>query len=169
MKLHLACGKNYLQGWINADIDSKQKVDIILDCTKSIPFGDKSVDFIYCEHFMEHITLRDGISFLSECRRVLKNAMRISTPNLKVLAQRYVMEDLIRWGNWQPESLCDMMNEGMRKWGRQYVYDMDKLIGVVRKAGFHKITRQDYRKSPYPELRNLESRPYNNELVLEIA
>jgi predicted SAM-dependent methyltransferase len=169
LKLHVACGVKYIPGWVNADINSNCKVDKVIDFRKPIPFPDKTFDFIYNEHFIEHLTLPEGIYFLQECRRILSGTMRISTPDLKIIAKRYVSNELTQRSDWKPVSLCDMMNEAMRKWGHKYLYDLDKLVSISKQVGFTQIVYPSYKESTHTELRDLESREYRNELILEIS
>ena len=71
MKIHLGCGTNYIDGWVNVDLDSVL-ADVHLDLRNPLPYADTSVDFIFNEHFIEHITRDEALGFLKECRRVLK-------------------------------------------------------------------------------------------------
>lgn len=50
-KLHLWCGWNYLQWFLNSDIFWKIPIDI----TKTLPFKDNTFDLIYSSHVWEHI------------------------------------------------------------------------------------------------------------------
>ena len=60
-KLHLGCGRNYLDGWINTDIDSKRyKLDQRLDITENFPFENNTISYIFSEHVIEHISYKDG-------------------------------------------------------------------------------------------------------------
>lgn len=57
-KLNLGCGNNYLEGFINLDVNPKAKPDIICnldDPNVKLPFKDGEIDFIYASHIFEHI------------------------------------------------------------------------------------------------------------------
>ena len=41
-------------GWVNIDIEPG--ADLIIDVRKGWPLDDCSVNFIYSEHFLEHLT-----------------------------------------------------------------------------------------------------------------
>lgn len=72
MKLHLACGNVYKDGWVNVDASGNVKADYYTDLLKfPWKWEDSSVDEIYTSHFIEHIgdEFRD---FMAECWRVLK-------------------------------------------------------------------------------------------------
>ena len=170
MKLHLGCGPNYIKGWVNIDLDSPL-ADVHADFREPLPYQDASVDFIFTEHFIEHITQAEGLFFLKECRRVLKQggAIRISTPDPRWLVAQYTGGKLDEWRNvgWEPETSCRLLNEGMRLWGHQFLYDLPELSAVLSKAGFYEITQASYQKSSRGELDGLECRPWHQELILE--
>lgn len=170
-KLHVGCGTNYIKDWINIDLDSPL-ADLKADLREPLPYKNDSVDFIFNEHFIEHITRSEGVLFLKECRRVLKNksgVLRISTPDLRWLVAQYISGNLKEWENvyWVPKSPCELLNEGMRLWGHQYVYDQEDLIQVLKEAGFSKITLVKYHESLYTDLKGLECRPWHRELIIE--
>jgi predicted SAM-dependent methyltransferase len=45
----------------------------------TLPFGDSTLDFIYSEHFFEHLFFDEAVSLLRECHRVLKPSGVIRT------------------------------------------------------------------------------------------
>lgn len=168
-KLNLACGNVIFPGWINVDIDSPV-ADLKLDLTEPLPFSDRSTNYIFCEHFIEHVSRAEGLDFLKECHRVLdlNGVLRLTTPNLRFLIASYLADSTTGWGDlWQPMTRCQMMNEGMRYWGHQFLFDADELIKILREAGFSSIAFRRYHESPYTDLQNLESRPFNSELIVE--
>ena len=168
-KLHLGCGDINFSGWVNIDLDTPS-ADMNLDLTQPLPFANGSITHIYNEHFIEHISRPEAVCFLAECRRVLSinGVVRITTPNLRFLIASYLANNKDEWGElWQPNTLCMMINEGMRSWGHQFVYDADELVRILVEAGFNSISFQEYRKSKDKELFDLESRPFHNELIIE--
>lgn len=63
IKLHIGCGTVYKEGWINIDNNSDnniKKLDFMWDLRKPLPLPENSVDFIYNEHFLEHLTADEG-------------------------------------------------------------------------------------------------------------
>lgn len=170
MKLHLGCGTNYIKGWTNVDLDSPM-ADAHADLRNPLPYGDASVDFIFNEHFLEHITREEGITFLSECRRVLKpvGVFRVSTPDLRWLVAQYVGGQLDEWADvgWVPGTPCRLFNEGMRLWAHKFVYDLPELFGALQEAGFSNVQQVGYRESTHSELVGLECRPWHRELIVE--
>lgn len=170
MKIHLGCGSNYINDWVNIDLDSPV-ADAHADLRKPLPYANSSVEFIFNEHFLEHISREEGTAFLKECRRVLKRGgvFRVSTPDLRWLVTQYVGGKLDEWKNvgWMPETSCRLLNEGMRLWGHQFVYDLPELRGALQEAGFSDIRQVHYRESAYSELVGLECRPWHQELIVE--
>lgn len=168
-KLHLGSGNIRLEGWVNIDIESEQ-ADVKLDLREQLPFADGSADFIFAEHFIEHVTREDGVSLLRECARVLRpeGVLRLSTPNLKWLVAMYVMENVDEWDVlWRPDTPCQLLNQGMRSWGHEFVYDKRELFSVLAEAGFATVREVPWRDSSVPELKNLENRPFHRELIIE--
>lgn len=82
MRLHIGSGSVSIPGWTNVDILNWPGVDVVLDVRKPLPFHD--VEYVFAEHFLEHLTLADGLVFLRSCRTALRadGILRLSTPNL---------------------------------------------------------------------------------------
>jgi predicted SAM-dependent methyltransferase len=169
-KLHLGCGTNILAGWANIDIDGPSGV-LKWDLTQPLPLQAGTVRFIFNEHFIEHITQQEASALLSECCRLLVpgGVLRISTPSLRKLIDEYLLNRTIEWinVNWNPATPCQMMNEGMRSWGHQFLYDATELKNLLRACGFAEIVDVGWRDSRHGELRNLECRPFHDEIILE--
>jgi len=80
MKLHLGCGFDKKEGYLNCDISPEVNPDKIVDLEKSLPFEDNSVSEIYTRHTLEHI--ENLIPLMKEFRRTcIKGAkIRIVVP-----------------------------------------------------------------------------------------
>jgi len=169
-KLHLGCGSNLLEGWVNLDLDESPGV-VSHDLTKNFPIESCSISFIYSEHFIEHITRQDALSLLQECHRVLKpnGVLRCSTPNLSKLVDEYLKGKVTEWLDvgWSPSTTCQMLNEGLRLWGHQFVYDLTEMKILLQEAGFESISVAPWKQSLYAELNGLESRPFHDEIIIE--
>lgn len=177
-RLHLGCGieslghgAKLLAGWTNVDIEGDGVRTFAWDLTDPFPLPDGSIDFVYSEHFIEHLTLADGAALLAECRRVLGpgGVVRLSTPDLRVLAERYLAGDVREWHDlgWEPATPCDLLNEGLRSWGHCYVYDEPKLLAALRAAGFADAARRPWGRSDHGPLTGLETRPDHGDLIVE--
>lgn len=106
LKLHFGCGPRVMKDWINIDLFyipyekylNNLTEDIFpkevrgtredfyrIDVTSTqLPIPDNSVDLIFHEDFLEHLSQRDQIIFLSESYRILKKGgvHRVNTPDL---------------------------------------------------------------------------------------
>jgi SAM-dependent methyltransferase len=72
-KLNLGCGSEYKEGWINLDIDTKWKTDILADVEKGIPLADNSIEEVFIKHVLEHLEPRKLSFVMSEICRICKN------------------------------------------------------------------------------------------------
>lgn len=176
LKLNLGCGRDYKKDWINIDNNSDnniEKLDLKWDLSKGIPFKNDSVNFIFNEHFLEHLTVKEGQIFLKECRRVLKRGgvLRISMPDLERSVKEYFNE------NWKEDNKeafekfdltfiqtrAERLNMAFRWWGHQWLYDKEELERRLKEAGFYQIEFCKLNESKHSELKNLETR---NESIL---
>lgn len=93
LKLNLGCGRNVKQGWVNVDLQEREnKLDIICDLSREFPFDDESCEYIYSEHFIEHLEWLDGQIFLENCFRCLepKGTLRLVFPDIRRILKAYV-------------------------------------------------------------------------------
>src|SRR6185369_13743302 len=95
LKLNVGCGTDYKEGWINIDNNSDnniEKLDLNWDLREPLPFPDRSVDYIFNEHFMEHLTPEEGIKANQDFLRVLRKGgvLRIAMPNLEETVALYM-------------------------------------------------------------------------------
>lgn len=168
--LNIGCGKQPIAGFVNIDLDPG--ADIRHDVTKGLPFDDASVDGIYSEHFIEHLSQGQGLAFFRECRRVLKpgGIVRIATPDLDEIVARYGTENwlgsgFVRHGYDWIDNPAEMLNFSMRLWGQQWLYNETELVRMGRMAGLELIGRKMIGESDLPEFRNRETRPESTLIV----
>lgn len=157
-KLHLGCGVNILQNWLNTDLVLTDSADLklgdlieqifIMDATKPFPFEDQQMNFMFCEDFLEHFNQVDGLGIIAECGRILKRGgvWRISTPSFDVRLPKLDLSEKkqIDTSHWE--------------WGHKLIYGFDYLKSVLQQAGFTQVLTCKYGKSTYPELMNIECR-----------
>ena len=136
MKIQYGCGTSTRDGWLNYDASPTlrlQRMPVIGrivtagraqfpenalfgDVTTKLPLADGSVDFAYCSHVLEHLSLHD-------CRRALRETMRILRPGGVF---RGVMPDLgyiVR--QYSSNGTADAANQFMR----------DTILGVEKRRG----------------------------------
>jgi hypothetical protein len=80
MKLHLGCGNDYLEGYVNCDISKEVNPDRVVDLEKKLPFDDNSVSEIKAYHVFEHV--HNFVQLMHELHRVCKplTIIKIKTP-----------------------------------------------------------------------------------------
>lgn len=71
-KLDLGCGNTKLAGSVGIDINKNSKADIIFNLERGIPFPSNQFDFVYSNHFFEHIDPKRLVFLLEEIWRVTK-------------------------------------------------------------------------------------------------
>ena len=62
MKLHLGCGKRYLEGYIHVDIAEFEHIDYQLPIDDLSTFKDNTIEEIYASHVLEYFDRNDVIN-----------------------------------------------------------------------------------------------------------
>jgi predicted SAM-dependent methyltransferase len=169
-KLHLGCGRNVLEGWLNSDFYPTQAHVMHLDATEAFPLPPDSFDYIFSEHMIEHLKYGDGFAMLKESYRILKpgGRVRISTPDLKFLIDLYsepktpLQTEYIKWATETFTKTSDkidtiVINNFVRDWGHLFIYDPKTLTHSLESAGFTAIERFAINESNDPALMDLEN------------
>jgi predicted SAM-dependent methyltransferase len=178
-KLQVGCGPNYLEGWLNSDIDLRREVDIFLDAREPLPFEDGKLKFVYAEHLIEHLTFAEGRRFCREVYRTLcpGGVVRFSTPDLQFLLRYYVdssaaAQEYTEYHSREfirdaVHSKALVISNFFYDFGHRLIYDWELLTHLLQEAGFQKIERRRVGESPHPELRGVEQHgrgyPFNEE------
>jgi predicted SAM-dependent methyltransferase len=170
-RLHVGCGRNFFNEWINADINPR--ADLIVFLQKRLPFQDNFLSRIYSEHVLEHVTYATAISFLKEAWRTLRigGVLRIAMPDLDDLIDGY-QQDWRRfdWVNWPEFSFiqtkAEMINLAFRWWGHKHLYNREELARALSEAGFSRFHFVLQGQSDYPDLQGLETR-LDSKLIVE--
>lgn len=171
-KLHIGCGPMMLDGWLNTDMEPARGPGIVyLDITERQPFPDGSFSFIYSEHLIEHVSLAAGIAHMKDCHRVLKpgGVMRIATPDLQFLLDYFsgtpltpvqagfLKEMMDEFHPGLPmSSPAILLNEFVRDWGHQFIYDREVLRQSMELAGFAEVVSCKVKESSHAPLHGLE-------------
>ena len=91
MKLHLGCGRRYIEGYKHVDLASFSHIDVYTSVDDLSMFNDSSATEIYASHVLEYFDQFDAIKVLAEWRRVLSDGgtLRLSVPNFDNLIKIY--------------------------------------------------------------------------------
>ena len=138
-KLHLGCGLDTPNGWINLDgswnawlsnypklrklltyihLIPEKKATIawnngifIHDVRNRLPFNNNYFSAIYSSHLLEHLYLEEGKYLLRECFRVLEphGILRMVTPDLRAIIIKYI-EDMNNIQGTEAVSAADSFN-----------------------------------------------------------
>jgi len=171
-KLQIGSGSNAIPGWLNTDLTPTRREIIFMDATKKFPFEDCTFDYVYSEHFIEHVDYTTGLKVLKECFRVLKpgGKIRVTTPDLKFLMRLYDTEktDMERlyiknilssfYPNRKDDEYPDafILNNNFRAWGHRFIYDSKTLSDSLRTCGFINVKSCPIGESDDQHLRGLE-------------
>jgi SAM-dependent methyltransferase len=194
--LHCGSGANLKSGFLNTDsmvfMDEKGNSTIEgslcmvddafyyfqYDATKPFPFEDACFDWIYSEHFIEHIPQHVTVEWFKDMKRLLKpnGLIRVSTPDLEKYIRGYLDPDAtffkehIRRLNAMgvqnvPPRRAWLVNQIFRNWGHQHIYDFAELRFTAGLAGFPpELARKcTYRNGSTPELSSLDRDIRNDE------
>ena len=155
VKLHLGSGTNYLAGWLNTDLQPATDRFVFVDASEPLALDAQTVDYIFTEHMIEHIELDGAISLLDECYRILKpgGKIRISTPCLDHFIELFncrkpAQAEYICWviekyfPNVSSLQAAYAINNIFYGFGHKFIYDMDTLKSMLKKAGFSNISIQ---------------------------
>lgn len=178
IKLNIGCGTDYKKGWVNIDNNSDNniiKLDLNWDLRNPLPYSDNTIDYIFHEHFLEHLTVEEGQSSLMDFHRILKpgGVMRIAMPDLDEAVSLYLdaswkQSPLIKNHNMDfVQTNAELLNMSFRWWGHKWLYNWEELERRPREAGFSKIQKMKQGKSMHKELINLETRQESN-LIAEV-
>lgn len=162
-KLNIGCAWTmFHHGWVNTDvIDVSQFAGQYgyrfaqMDVRNGIAnVNTGTVDLIYSAHMLEHLSYREGLAFLRECRRVIKpdGFMRIIVPDAGKLIGEYAGELFNLSKDYEDGGLLselgDMNEEcanaptsAVRLWSivgehHHALYDAETLCHYLREAGW---------------------------------
>ncbi len=160
-KLQIGGGKRTLEGFINVDIF--QPADIVWDCRSGLPFKEDAFDFIFTEHFLEHVDYPvSALKIVNECYRVLSKSgeLYISLPDAGKVIDAYNRDDKKYLTELNNECYVkrnppvvingniDYVNylfrdqiENTKYTIHHWAYDFESLRNILQRAGFSNVQR----------------------------
>lgn len=142
MKLHLGCGKRYLQGWHHRDSTEWKHLDSVGPVQDLGEFADNSVEQIYASHVLEYFDSFEALEVLREWKRVLipDGILRVAVPNLDALIKIYTK-------NHQIDTILGplfgrMMSDGGMIYHRT-TYNLQSLSNLIYETGYHSVEVYD--------------------------
>lgn len=101
IKLHLGCGENYLEGYVNVDLPPsehsvmKPKADIYKDM-RTLSYVAGSIAEIRAHHLLEHFSRQEALKLLLQWRGWLMpgGILHVETPDFEESARQFANADL---------------------------------------------------------------------------
>lgn len=156
LRLNVGCGPHHRrEGWHNIDIQNFPSVDEVRDAT--LPFDDlASLEYIYSEHFLEHLPLAGAINFLRNSAAALspRGRFRLSTPALE-----YVLVTHFDVGVVDDERRVletSAVNRAFHGWSHQFLWSKPMLHRMLIAVGFSRVEFCPFGVSDDPALHGME-------------
>ena len=144
LRLHLGCGSTYKEGWVNVDL-AGTRVDLPWDLTRPLPFAPGSIDAIFHEHLLEHLTYAQGIELHRRCRELLRHGgvLRIGVPDAAAALSTYSSAEPAGWepDRW-PTALARVASLTYDH-GHRAIYDAETLELSCVAAGLARAERRE--------------------------
>ncbi len=164
--LQIGGGRHSISDCINGDLIDG---DIYLNAIYRLPFKNETIDFIFCEQFLEHLSLVEGKKLMAEIFRILKpgGVVRIATPSLNGLIDVYRNQNALvdqkeviarhrRNHNPDCQNACHLLNDFFHLWGHKFIYDETTLAEIMTSTGFKNLVWQEFGKSEHHILMDRE-------------
>ena len=150
--LNVGCGILPVKEFINLDFYWHPEIDVCWDITKKkYPFKDETIEGIYTEHCLEHIPYEKCLENFKEFYRLLKkdSTLRVILPDGEIYCNLYLQKKtdnkiVMPYGENEPTPMISI-NRIFRSHGHQFIYDYETLEFLLKKAGFAKIKREQFR------------------------
>jgi len=169
-KLHIGCGSNLMDDWLNSDKAPISSNVMYLNAARRFPFPDATFSYVYSEHMIGSLPFEQAKVMLTECFRTLApgGKVRIATLDIEFLIDlcqvRNPPELWLQYMEWfqaqtgmQYSGGIFLFNSFVKLYGIEFVYDEPTLRDAMVVAGFSDITRRDLNESDDATLRNLEN------------
>jgi predicted SAM-dependent methyltransferase len=154
-RLHVGCGPYHSRmDWWNVDLRPFRGVDEVMDAVQPWRWHD-ILDFVYAEHFLEHLSIGDGLKFLENAGRALKpgGRIRLTTPALEWVVKTHFTFDASE--NAQQLNTLHL-NRAFYGWGHRFLYSKPMLARVLEAVGYGQVQFCEYGRSGVSDLQDLE-------------
>ena len=140
-KVQFGCGNRRFSGWDNFDYE--------IDISKKLPFDDNSLDIIFTNHNLEHVTIHEAFGFLEECYRVISpnGVVRLQVPSIEKINSCNNLDYIQERGG----SLSIAVKNVILLFGHKSAYTSSLLKHMLIAVGFLP-TEHDPRFSPTLEI-----------------
>lgn len=146
MKLNAGCGHNYIDGWVNIDINPSLKTDAIMSI-HDLDFKDEIFDEIRAIHVIEHIGFFKSKYFLSEAYRTLCDGgiLILETPHIEKSFENFINAQ----SPSEREIILGWIYGSESKWNNHlYCFPVELLESLLKEAGFEINKKEFYDYQP---------------------
>jgi predicted SAM-dependent methyltransferase len=160
--LNAGCGPNIKPNFINLDYNWAPGIDLCWDLRKRLPFADASINGVYSEHCLEHLTYGDCLNALREFKRVLRpnGTLRVVVPDAELyfdLYQKHKAGEQVSFPyipTPPPKDFTPLMaiNRVFREPGHLYAYDAATLGQALEQSGFKNVEKTGFMEGRDPVL-----------------
>jgi predicted SAM-dependent methyltransferase len=153
LRLHLGCGRNLKEGWVNVDLFTDGS-GVALDVRETWPFADGSASIVFAEHVSENLEHPvETEHFLRESLRVLKpgGVLSFSVPDAESAILSYTnpaaeyWEESKRWRSASCRTRLDHINYQFRQNGEhKYAWHSETLLAAIESVGSSRFRRREF-------------------------
>lgn len=149
IKLHLGCGRKYIEGFTHIDIVDYPHIDLVTTIDDLCDFTDNTVTLIYACHVLEHFKRKKYKTALSEWYRVLKpeGILRISVPGFEELIKIYQKRKNL------DEIIGPIMGGQKILYDYHYMlFDFPTLNKSLKEVGFREVRKYNWKETEHAHI-----------------
>lgn len=138
LRLHLAAGERVLAGWHNIDL-AGSRADVVWDLRRPLPVTDGTVDAVFSEHFLEHLSLPAATELLRRCFDWLApgGIVRMGVPDFAAYFTDYVTGGgMIERARPDRPTRMVALNELVYSYGHRCLWDLETMAALLGELGF---------------------------------
>ena len=157
VKLHIGCGSDYKEGYINIDGYDASVADVVA-MAHELPFPDGYADLIESHHLIEHLSFEEFRDTVKEWYRVLKpgGMLVAECPDLIENMKIFLNSDYKKRWLWYRNELP--FGRVAAFYGNQFHpgqfhkngFDRERLSGLLDELGFVRISTRSIEGTPEP-------------------
>jgi SAM-dependent methyltransferase len=135
-----------------------------------LPIPDESIEFLYCSHVLEHISLAELRYALANCYRHLQpgGIFRLVVPDLATMAKTYIesntseaahefMRMTLLGKEHRQRDLLSFIKDWLANSHHLWMYDYNSLSLELNKVGFQNIRRAEFGDSGIEVFNDVEN------------
>jgi hypothetical protein len=172
-------GHSPRDGWLVTNVNAVTR--LYLDATKGWPLKTASVEYVFSDNVIEHLTLQAGREMLLEAHRCMRpgGIIRTVTPDLRAHVDMYLQGGGVLDNNvtshyrnigLEVEHPVDLVRIPVAAFGHHagYIYDFGTLAAELGRAGFRNVVRCELGESEHQALRGLDLRGHEGGAQLAV-